>query len=620
MSTMLQYERFNRLYGIIRAGQLVAPKVRRIERIALPRGSVLHYLPENETEIGPSRDNPLLQSASRLIFIDHVKELTSIEGNPRSTYVLPGPLAQQYRRSNMQIRPLTDYDMATRELMNVVVVNYSFLGKMFKYMRSALSMYWFWKNMRNTVWDTINELTTQNERHHFVVLDVPKVLPTLARFRTAEKRMTPEMAKIFNSRERLDVLDVFTWLGENREDSPMGRLNPDKYAITNLIVRKDTGWIMINVGKLNEWRKDKNASMEDAGVLSAETGMSITVGQQNADGEYTVKDGIVSSDVSTESLTVDFSDGTSQVVSMEGVSLESSSTGLDPKVMQIRFLSLLLKVIQQTNPVIGTNDEQTEEEEADELERSESEQVSDNDTDLQVFQDTGVDVLLVDEEETLSEDLDKAAAKEEQAIKTDEDGELIIESSQPTSDNIPQAVGNNNIEQTLTSSIDSKVDELQSKSLLSVPEARRLKRKAETYKSMENPWNHEQTVEEAMVITQEDLVFNETVSYPDTDSVKDKSMLHSTVELMDSQYIEKVMKKDILNCVMSVQKAGIAVTSYNIKVVNDAVSNYEVHTIGFTPVTGKPSTIQVRVPVVDKKGVYVSNGQRYRLRAQKADK
>ena len=64
-----------------------------------------------------------------------------------------------------------------------------------------------------------------NERHHFVVMDVPKSLPTLADLRRAEKRMTPELMKIFNSRERLDLLDVFTWLGSSRESTPMGRLS-----------------------------------------------------------------------------------------------------------------------------------------------------------------------------------------------------------------------------------------------------------------------------------------------------------------------------------------------------------------------------------------------------------
>lgn len=622
MAVMLPYERYIRLFGLFRPEHLMSPKIRRIERLALPRGSVLHYLPESETELGPSRDNAFIVGAQRLVYIEHVTKLSTGEGGPRNTYVLPGPMQQQYRRNNMNIRPMNDYDMATREIANMVVINYSFLGHMFKYMRSALSRYWYWKNIRNTVWDKINDLNTLNERHHFVVLDIPKVIPSLADMRRAEKRMTPELSKMFNSRERLDLLDVFTWLGSSREITPMARLAEEKFSSTNLILRKDTGWLVVNLGKLNSWRKDTNRPAmegleEDLKVAAT---MTVSMASLDIDGHWQVREGTVGR-VSDFGFDLEFEDGTTEVVTHDTVSLEAAgSQGLDPKIMQVRFLGLLLKMIQMTNPVVGDGTMiNSEEEENLELERAESEQVDEKETDLQILKNTGVDGMLVDEEETLSEDLDKMAASEEKAIMTDEDGELIIETANTPTEQIPQAVGNKNVNQTLTSSINSKLDELVDKNLCTAGDYRRMQRLATSYQTMKNPWDPTETIEEAMVITNEDLMFAPTESYPDTDAVKDKSMLHSTVEMMDSQYIEKVMKKDILNCVLSVQRAGIAVTGYSVRVVEDAVSNYEVHTIQLTPVTGKPSTIQVRVPVVDKRGVYVSNGQRYRLRAQKAD-
>lgn len=622
MAVMLPYERYIRLFGIFRAEQLMNPKVRRIERLALPRGSVLHYLPQNETELGPSRENPFLANVQRLIYVQHVTKLTTADGAPRPSYVLPGPMMQQYRRDNMQIRPMNDYEMATREPLNTVVINYSMVGKMFKYMRSALSLYWYWKNIRNTLWDTINSLNTPHERHHFVVMDIPKVLPTLAEIRRAEKRMTPELVKVFNSRERLDILDMFAWLGNDRENTPMGRLSEDKFTTTNIILRKDTGWIAINLGKLDSWRRSvKRASME--GVLddlALMQGLSVSMASMDLDGNWQIREAEVGH-VSESSFDLVFDDGSVQAIPHDNVSLESAAgRGLDPKVLQIRFLGLLVKIIAATNPIIDNgNLINSEEEEAKDLEEAEAEKQDDREADLQILKNTTEDGLLIDEEETLSEDLDKQARTEEKAIMTDEDGELIIESAQSVAENIPQAVGNRNIEQTLTSSIDSKLDELVDKNMVSAAEVRRMQRLSKSYTVIKNPWNPEQTIEESMTVTQEDLVFAPAESYPDTDAVKDKSMLHSTVEMMDSQYIEKVMKKDILNCVLSVQKAGIAVTGYSVRVVEDAVSNYEVHTIQLTPVTGKPSTIQVRVPVVDKRGVYVSNGQRYRMRAQKAD-
>lgn len=620
MAVTLPYERYIRLFGLFRPEHLMSPKVRRIERLALPRGAVFHYMPDTETELGPSRDNPFLINAMRLIYIDHVTKLTSADGNPRSSMVLPAPLMQQYRRNNMQIRPLSNYEMATRDPLNTVVGNYAILGRLYKYMRSALSRYWYWKNIRNTMWDKINSMNTLNERHHFVVLDIPKVLPSLAEFRRGEKRIGPETVKLFNSRERLDVLDVFTWLGTSRESSPMSRLNPEKYASTNLILRKDTGWLVVNVGTLNSWRRDNSVSMESLAESTVpQADMSVLFRELNVDRTFVQSVGKVLS-VSNESMELAMEDGSVKTLPLTTVSMEAAGkTGIDPKILQIRFLSLLLKIIQLTSPVIGSEEQPTEEQEELELEKAESEQVDEKETDLQILKNTTEEGLLVDEEEILSEDLDKLAKSEEKAIVTDEDGELIIETSATPASDIPQAVGNSNVVQTLTSSIDSKLDELADKSLISAGEYRRMQRLARTYQTMKNPYGGDETMEEAMVIKEEDLLFDEQVTYPDMDEVRDKSMLHSTVELMDSQYIEKTLKKDILNCVLSVQKAGVAVTGYRVEVVQDAVSHYEVHTIQLTPVTGKPSTIQLRVPVVDKHGVYVSNGQRYRLRTQKSD-
>lgn len=622
MAALLQYPRYMRLFSAFRAEHLLTPKFRRIERIALPKGSVLHYMPETETEIGPSRDNPFIRNAPRLVYIDHVDKLTSMDGGPRPTYVLPGPMKQEYRRKNMQLRPMTNYEMTTRDENNLVVVSYALLGHMYKYMRSALSRYWFWKNIRQTQWDTISNLNTPHPRHHFVILDVPMVLPSLSQLRRAETRMTPELAKTFNSRERLDILDFFTWLGPHREASPMNRLNPEKFDTTNIVLRKDTGWIVLNLGQVDSWRKSDRVSTEDSHVQAHPVdGMRVSVGHWVGPFQEVHEQGAVIS-VTTESFCVKYDDGREEVFAFDdNISMEANNgKGIDPKILQVRILALLLKMIQATNPIIDSGNQiATPEEEEKELAEAERELPEDHEIELQILRDTDSDKLLVEEEEVLSEELDKMAKVEEKAIMTDEDGELIIEASEGEPDELPQAVGNQNVEQTLTSSIDSKLEELLEKKLISPAEYRRMQRLSTSYQRIPDPWGRDKTVEESMELTDDDLVFDERTSYPDQESVRDKSMLQSTVEKLDSQYIEKVMKADILNSVLSVQKAGVMVTGYSVRVVQDAVSNYEVHTVQLTPVMGKPSTIQIRVPIVDKRGVYVSNGQRYRLRAQKAD-
>jgi len=251
MAVMFQYDRFVKLFGILRLGGLENPRVRPIARFTLPRGTVLHYMPRTETELGPAGDNPVINIGQRLTFIDHVPDLLVKEGNPRPTYKLIAPMMQQYRRENMLIRPMRDYDAATKEPLNLVVVNYSMVGQMYKYMRSALSRWWSWKNVRSTMWERINQLKTNNERHHVVIFDVPQSLPSLSDLRKAEKGITPLlMNKVFTSRERLDLLDIWTWLGERRKSTPMGRLDESRLNQVLLLIRRDTGWLSITWGCL----------------------------------------------------------------------------------------------------------------------------------------------------------------------------------------------------------------------------------------------------------------------------------------------------------------------------------------------------------------------------------
>lgn len=601
MSVMFMYERFEKLFGIRRLGGLDNPKVRPIARFGLPRGTVYHYMPMNETELGPSTSSPVIQGAQRLVFIDHVADLLSKEGNPRPTYRLLAPMIQEYRRENMMVRPLRDYEMASKELLNMIVVNYSMVGHMYKYARSALSRMWYWKNLRATQWEKFNQLKTQHERHHVIVVDVPSTLPALSDLRKAERNLTPMLMKVFNSRERLDLLDIWTWLGENRANSPMSRLDESRLHEIDLMIRREAGVVTINLGLLNSWRKaGAGVSMESLSITDPEV-------EFDFDSEYARY--VSMEELDDETLDQDM------YPSME------AAPSLDPKIIQIRFLRMLSRVIDQTNPVTGVLEDTGEvTETTDQAEIDARTEENDKAQDDAVLAATGADELLVEEEEELSAVLDEPAPTTDDTIMTDEDGELVIETNRKDPAELSvQAVGNTNTEHTLTSSIQSKLDELVDKELTTAAQYRRMQRLAESYKTLDNPWDKSVSIEKSLLITDEDMIISEADSYPAMDSVRDLSMLQSTVEKMDSQYIEKVMKKDILNAVMSIQKAGIAVTGYNIETVKDAVSHYEVHRIQLTPVTGKPSTITFRVPVVDKRGVYMSNGQRYRMRTQKAD-
>jgi hypothetical protein len=87
----------------------------------------------------------------------------------------------------------------------------------------------------------------------------------------------------------------------------------------------------------------------------------------------------------------------------------------------------------------------------------------------------------------------------------------------------------------------------------------------------------------------------------------------------DSKYIDQVMSKDLSAMLLNVQHAGYAPTKYSVEIHEDATGKFQQHRLQITPVRGKPSTVEFRLPVVDVDGTFRSNGVRYRLRKQRSD-
>lgn len=90
---MLTPEIFFKRYGVRTPGQILQPRLIPIDKLTLPRNSLLHYLPESEVELGPSPSNALLKNVTRLVLSDMRPNLRA----PRATPV--GSLCHSRPRS-----------------------------------------------------------------------------------------------------------------------------------------------------------------------------------------------------------------------------------------------------------------------------------------------------------------------------------------------------------------------------------------------------------------------------------------------------------------------------------------------------------------------------------------
>lgn len=551
MSTpMLHFPLYYRRFGIRLPNQVMTPRVFDVNHLSIPRGSVLHYLPSSETELGPSSDELILRNVARLVFVTHVTALTSVKGNPRSSYVQPGPMMQEYRRRYRKMRPMNKLDIADREEQNLIVVNYALLPRLYRYIRSYFTQYYTWYNIRATMWDTVNRMLRDTKRQQFIQLSLPATIPTLNQLRRAENGQTKETLEPFRSYDGFDLLDLWCWLGKDRNKSVLSRIAKSDLERVNLVVHHLGKWMVINLGVLDGWRMDPD---------------------------------------------------------------DPKSQGAEPATLQLRFLKMVTRLFEAATLNIS---ESTGEEPAADVSEGGADEVEDL-TDEEIKQQLDAVAQPIDQEtEAELNELDdvEPEAKEEY----DEDGNIIA--SEKNDLQLPAAVDIvHQSKRTHESAIQAKADQLADAGLITGAEYRRLQKISTAYKSLKDPYTGQGSLEEAMVIRDEDLVLEKTDTAADAPQVLDKSMLQSTVEDLDAKYVTKVLSKDILNSVMMVQQAGIAVTGYDVERQTDAVSDYEVHAVTLTPAVGRQSTIRFRVPKVRPNGTYMSNGVTYRMRKQRAD-
>lgn len=155
---------------------------------------------------------------------------------------------------------------------------------------------------------------------------------------------------------------------------------------------------------------------------------------------------------------------------------------------------------------------------------------------------------------------------------------------------------------------------------ISPKELARFKKMSLKYRTtIKNPYG-DGSLADFMTIDPKELKIEEHTPIVDKiDGVVDQSMLSSSLQVFDSHYIRKTMRKDIVNAVMTIQKAGAVVDDYRIEKVETYLDSYEIHSVKIVPITGKPTTIRFRIPNVNEDGVFKAGGVKYRMRKQRGD-
>ena len=536
---MVLYPRYFRQHACRLIQHLQAPVINSIATLDLPKESVFHYLPEDSALQGPPGDHWAVRLAERLVMVYHVESLSedATEGAPRRLPIQLPLVIRDYHKRHRKLKPILnekDFEQRLRDTRTPLVVNYALLDEIYRYTKSLYSTYYQQRNILKTYWSTVDHFITKLGRQHFLELELPIPLPSLANFRLASARLSPKLLEDFGTIEHLQLLDLWNWLGENRVESPLSRLSQASLPFVNLVIRHDQHWIWLNLGVLETWRAGLN---DEEGTVS-------------------------------------------------------------PDALQKRFLRLLVTLFESTTPttlepVIVTKPLPTEPEGVNPI--PEVSEPAESATTIQsVLQDTATDDQLEAELDTLRE---RQAQKE------------LADFKDPFTE--PEAA--------LEQGVLDRAEKLADEGFISAAEYKRYLTIAETYKTLKDPYTGKGSLVDAIKITREEVAIDTPPKLQGHPGILDPSMTEASLQQFDSRYVNTVLKKDIMASVLNLNRAGVAVTDYQVEKVEDVANAYEIHTVKLNPVIGKSSTIRFKIPTVSPEGTYTANTVKYKLRRQRCD-
>ncbi len=629
----LAIEQFRKQYTVFEQGKLQHPKLHLLNKFFLPQRAVVHFFDPNTAVRGPSQTDPMFNKVTAKVYIEHVTNMVSTEGNPRRSALTGTKLAAEFRQHNAFFKPLTKDAALAINPLNIMCFNYNLLDPQWIYQNNFKATYNRWVNDQRTFWQNVAASHRRFGWEQFVEIHLPDVMPELALFKRMADNQNQVALETFATPQQLNIWDLYRWLGPKRDQSLMNVVEPDMFGKVWFLIRARDRFVILNMGALDEWRdgtKDADVALEE--FIGQFGEQALTVSNESIQHQHGVAQTAIFNQLAELGI-----------VSKPAIESFVSTFGMEaffpPVVMQRRVLSLiaamteyshqaenLSETIDHASLVDVDPDEETPDDKT--TDDEEDDDVSES-TDEQVVADQGEDELALP-----AFNLPNLDFSEDGATYNPPDSELFTTKLEIESDTeLARGTRSLKVEAQRVDALPPEVAEagpvvagvagpayeLYKLGIIPPRAFEQAVAEAQSYKSIKDPWGTGLSLEEAMEYKPEDYALPTDTTMPDSATVLDKSMLGSKLKGMVRKYQTDLRNKDMIQAVLSVQKQGTSVIKYEVEEVRNAMNHYEVHSVTLKPIRGKPGIVRFRVPVVDRDGRFMSNGVVYRQRLQRAD-
>lgn len=613
------YELFYRQYGLRRVQNLLAPRIFTLN--SLPRDSMIHFLTYDEEHPDIDASQVYYEGMTNKIYVDYPEELKELKGAPRRKSAIIRLMTKPFHRNNKKFFYLPGAINTVTGQNILLVYNYNYLDVIYRYTETPLTSYYKWWNIQKTMWDTIAELAPKSSRNHFVFVKIPEDLPSLSILRMYEDKINPSMLKIFSSHEEFFILELWKWLSKDtRDTSVLGAIKAEDYNKVNIVFQmKDGRSCLLNLGYFNSWIKGETNTTEFTTITALPISqmqkllLKFVMTLQASVPEESMVD-ITNPEQVQESPEAKkpIPEDMEEARDMEAVQQEYDEQHDDAEDHDGGEDHVYTP---EYTPDIATNANIKPLSGLSKVEEDKELTSAINDTFDITSQLNAIDADIVA--------LDKISKRKlkEKGIHIDQDGknvEIVEEREEELSVHALQqeVFVPKDVEATLRQHVDDYADY----GLLTASDYKKFMNDIDTSMKRQDPYGSGTSAIAAMEITKDDIVINrEKTAITINDNVLDASMLQSSLLSFDQDYLNNVIKKDMLSMVHNLQKAGVVVKKHEIEVDHSALGSYENHMLELKPVDGVSSTVRFRVPQIAPEGTFIANNNKYILRKQKID-
>lgn len=628
------YETFYRKHGMRFVSKLTSPALFPISEWDVVKEAVLHYLPSGPADYGISDTDVLLNGWNKFIWVKHVLDLSQELGNPKTKFFNAKLAIRAYRK----IYPRLKWCRDDKHLMNLkdnvnnlLVINYAMAGRNRRYREIPMIEVMKWSNLRATVFTEIEKIASMTQRQQFIEFQVPTELPIKMELDRSSEELKRMHAKIFGTTAKLDLLDFWRWLNPaTRKLSHMGKISDNHLPYINFVFRVGSNFALLNLAKLNEWiyghgieeietSEDDDIDTEDTAYVQIQKRVlkflkilnemrkdentQVIISDANKQIDYHVENEI---DVEIDD---DESDEETQRIQQATMDDQPPVVEVNPTTQEI---STVEPPIAPVGDTIVEKDVTTGKLTVRYLHPQERKEIA-----------LRKNKLLQQVENSHAENIDLFKKMKDdditvQKVLKDDIKKLILNEDEDAPEKPVETTSE--LEVKYTSTIRDQATALVKTSFMTQGEMKRIEAMANSFKKIKDPYGSGRTLEE---VVKEDIPIADEVpevQLPDMPLVVDKQMLKSRNVDFDKRYIKNVMPRDVVRSVLAVQKAGVAVTSYEKEDLIDAGNEFERHSIQVTPVGGATSTIHVKIPKIREDGVFLVANTKYLMKKARRDR